>query len=108
MRSGKFQRRQVLHYLAAGAAGLTAGSHGRTARAAAASHGEATRPDLYVIDFHRHFVGPAFTPVAGAAAPRQPRAHATERYGARALATIGGRAHAITECRNSQGNRSGY
>ena len=79
MRSGKFQRRQVLGYLAAGATGLTAGSHRRTASAAAASgNGEASRPDLHVIDFHSHFVGPAFTPVAGAAAPPAQREHFRE------------------------------
>ncbi len=64
MRSGKLQRRQVLGYLAAGAAGLAAGSHGRSASAAAASNREASGPDLRVINFHSHFVGPAFTPVA--------------------------------------------
>jgi len=69
MSSGKPQRRQVLGYLAAGAAGLAAGSHGRTVSAAAASHGEASGLELRVVDFHSHFVGPAFTPVAGAAAP---------------------------------------
>lgn len=70
MRAGKLRRRQVLGYLAAGASGLTADSLGRTASAAAAfKSGEVGRSDLKVIDFHSHFVGSAFTPVAGAAAP---------------------------------------
>lgn len=41
MRSGKHRCRQVRGYIAAGAAGLTDGSHRRTASAAAAGgHGE--------------------------------------------------------------------
>ena len=74
MRSRSFERRQLLGYLAASAGGLTAGYLGCTTRArAAGASAEASGPDLQVIDFHSHFVGPAFTPVAGAAAPPSQR-----------------------------------
>jgi len=66
----KFQRRQVLGGIAASAAGLTASSQLHPSYAQASSgNGDASRSTLQVIDFHSHFVGPAFTPVAGAAAP---------------------------------------
>ena len=79
MTSGKCQRRHVLGGLAAGAAGLAVGSRGHIAKAGSSiGNGEASRLDLQVIDFHSHFVGPAFTPLAGAAAPPALRDHFRE------------------------------
>ncbi len=70
MRSARYQRRQVLAGLAAGATGLAVGSPGYISNAGSPNgNGEASRLELQVIDFHNHFVGPAFTPLAGAAAP---------------------------------------
>jgi aminocarboxymuconate-semialdehyde decarboxylase len=79
MRSGRYHRRQVLGGLAAGAAGLAFGSHRPIANAGSFSGNEdASGFDLQLIDFHSHFVGPAFTSIAGAAAPPALRDHFRE------------------------------
>ncbi len=58
----------------AGAAALVTGLH-HTAASAPARAAEKGGVPLKVIDFHSHFVGPIFTPIAGAAAPAAQKAY---------------------------------
>lgn len=73
MRTKSIERRKFL--AGAGAAAL-AGTPARAARAQTSSGaGEKPASSLKVVDFHNHFVGPAFKSIAGAAAPAAQKSH---------------------------------
>lgn len=59
----------------AGAATLAAGLQGAAVQAQPVVAGETRRVPFKVIDFHNHFVGPAFTSRAGAGAPAAQKAY---------------------------------
>lgn len=61
--------------LVAGAAALATGLHTATAGMAAGAGSEKSGVTLKVVDFHSHYVGPAFTSIAGAAAPTAQKAY---------------------------------
>lgn len=68
----KFERREVL---AAAGAAIVAGAYGTSARAQTGPVAAGTGTSLKVVDFHNHFVGPAFKSIAGAAAPAAQKAY---------------------------------